>query len=75
MTLPAVLVLAGLAAAYVAAVYPTAARRRRERAEPSAPIEPRTPFDDAPRSQHDDLHIGLSELPEFPDLPDAPNAD
>jgi len=68
MTLPAVLALAGLAVVYVAAVFPTAARRRRERETPSEPIEPRTPFDDA-RGYYSD------QGPDLPDPPDLPSAD
>ena len=64
---PGVLAVAGLAIVYVVAVFPTAARRRRERGTPWNGIEPRTPLDDARGefSEHG------PDLPEPPDLPSA----
>lgn len=63
MPIPAVLIIAGLAVAYVAVVVlPTAGRRRRD--QPSEPIAPRTPLDDVAPTGRDDFAPDLPELPD-----------
>ena len=78
MALPAVLVVVGLAVAYVVSVWPAASRRRREGDPAGEPFAPRTPLYDMPSPEGGVAAPGVPDpfdFPDMPDLPDVPSAD